>query len=371
MAISSIPFELIKDKHVLIQAVVNDNDTLTLCFDTGATSSLIDESAAKRMGIEPNHEENVEGAGGSATYEIALDQKITIDKTELHNVPLIITDLTRLREALEHPFDGIIGYSLIENCITEIDFDNKVINLYPKTAKLDLDAYSQHRFVFGNDIPIPQLEVEIELENSKRYRGNVFFDSGAGLSLIVNTPFNQENELARQAAKTLTYKTENLNTQSISQEIAINHLKLGDYKFSDLPIGLEHAQSGVSSFEGYLGILGAVIINRFNFVVDYDKQMLYLKPNTLFNKPFEFPLTGLSLRKRGDGKIYIVNVSEGSPAYEKGIQSGDEIVSINGNSSGDLKAYRKLLKQEGKKASVILRNDQGEREYLIEIKRLL
>ena len=371
LAISSIPFNLIGNKYVLIESVIYDQDTLTFYFDIGATSSLIDKSSAERLGIQPNYEQEVSGAGGKTKYQIALNQKITINDVELDSVHLVLEDLARLKSALEHPFDGIIGYSLVKEFITELDFDNQVIRLYPKAATLDLSSYSQHEFSFDNGIPIPQLEVEIELENSNKYRGNVFFDSGAGLSLLVNTPFKEKNNLVKQVGKILSSSSENLSKESVSQQIAIKQLKIGEYYFSDLPIDLASEESGVSSYEGYLGILGAKIINRFNIVLDYDEKKMYLKPNHLYRNAFEFTLTGFSIRENNEGEVYISKISEESPAYKKGIREGDIVVSVNKNSNGNLAEYRELFKRKGKRIKILLKQKQKVKKYKLKLKKLL
>ncbi len=88
--IAKIPFEFYRNTYVLINLCVNNNkDTLCFYFDTGATSTLIDSTKATSLGLQPNYEQSVSGAGGRKNYKIVLNQNILIasnkknDKTHI------------------------------------------------------------------------------------------------------------------------------------------------------------------------------------------------------------------------------------------------------------------------------------------------
>ena len=172
--IDKITLQVIDNEYLLFDLIIA-NDTLTFYFDTGAATSLIDTNSAKRLGIKPNHEQNIQGAGGTKTYRVATGQKLSINTIELDNVNLVFEDLTRLKKALKVPFDGIIGYSLINAYITEIDYLQKEIRLYSDTSNFNLSEHSEHSFSFSNGIPIPQFEIEIVLNNNEVLKGEIFF----------------------------------------------------------------------------------------------------------------------------------------------------------------------------------------------------
>ena len=136
-------------------------------------------------------------------------------------------------------------------------------------------------------------------------------------------------------------------------------------------ISLSHNKYGVSSYDDYLGILGANIISRFNIILDYSSSVLYLKPNKNYANPFEFPLSGIKLRKVND-RIIIETVEETSPAYKKGIRKGDQLVSINNHASEEIDVYRSLLKMEGDIAHIIFINSEGNTKKIkIKLTRIL
>ncbi|WKS94544.1 retropepsin-like aspartic protease [Riemerella columbina] len=56
-------FETYKDRVIFIQTKIQ-NQPLSFFFDTGATTSLLDQNTAEKLGIKSNHQQDVSGAGG-------------------------------------------------------------------------------------------------------------------------------------------------------------------------------------------------------------------------------------------------------------------------------------------------------------------
>lgn len=370
--IATIPFEL-KDGLIFLKVNINDNtEASTFIFDTGATTDLLDSTTANKLGLKSNHKQDASGAGGKKSYNFILNQKLTLqNKIEIDSTHLLLTDLTKLNDRLEGKFDGIIGYSLLKKYITKIDYENQKILLYNKIDNIDTKGYKTINFKFENGIPIPQFDISITLRNGERYTGKILFDTGAGLTLLINTPYNEENKLSEKAGKSLVSKSENLHGESISEDIAIKSMNLGGYQLNEMVVSIANDKNGVSSYENYLGILGAKVISKFNIVLDYSTSTLYLKPNNTYNKPFEFPLSGIKLKKVEDN-IIIDRIEKTSTAYKKGIRKGDKLISVNKDSSRNIKAYRELLKKEGDKIYLKIINSKGETKKIkIQLKRLL
>lgn len=370
--IAEIPFELISD-IILLKVKINDNtEENTFVFDTGATSDLLDTKTANKLGLKANYQQPVSGAGGTKSYDIVLSQKLTLQNNiVIDETHLVLTDLTALKDATERDFDGIIGYSLLNKYITKIDYDNNKILLYDKIENVTTEGYTAISFQFDNGIPIPQFDISITLNNGETFTDKILFDSGASLSLLINTPYNEKNKISQKAGKSIVSENENLNGKSVSEEVAIKSMSFGGYDLNEMTIAIAHDKDGVSAYENYLGILGAKVISRFNVILDYSSSTLYLKPNKHFATPFEFPLSGIRLRKK-NGSILFDRVIKTSPAYQKGIRKGDTLISVYDNASGDIEVYRELLKKESKNISIKFINSEGKtKKVKIKLKRLL
>src|SRR5690606_19665724 len=153
-----LPFELYANKFVFIKIPgINNQDTLTFFFDTGASTTLINKEIAEKYNITADFQQNVSGASGNKVYEIATNQKVYLTQQEsVDHIDFVIEDLTRLNSSIGKKFDGIIGNDILENYLTHIDFDKKQIYLYPFDEILDKKGYTEIDFMFNNAIQIPQ-----------------------------------------------------------------------------------------------------------------------------------------------------------------------------------------------------------------------
>lgn len=238
-------------------------------------------------------------------------------------------------------------------------------------SDLDTSGYSRLDFEFGKGIPIPQFSITIELKNGKKLTDKVFFDSRANLSLLVNTPYKLKTHLETEIGKTITSENNNLSTRSIQKDALIKSLQISKYKFGENVVSLASDKDGVSSYDGYMGILGNVIISRLNFITDYQHKCIYVKPNFNFNKAFEFTTSGIKLKTKND-VVQINSVVMPSEAYSKGLRENDTIISIDGVEHADIAAYRNILKTQNKTAEIkFVTADGATKEIEIRLKRLL
>ena len=364
---TTIPIELVDNKYLLIDVTVN-NKTLKFYFDTGATATLIDSKTAKELGIESNFEQQGMGADGPKTFKIAMNQAVQISDIDLLGMPLVFEDLSRLKEASVIEFDGIIGYSLLNLYTIEVDIENRKMSLYTSESEPNKEFYSEHPFSLDNGIPIPQMKMTFILNDDSSYEGNVLFDSGAGLTLLVSTPFKENNNLLTKSKKVYSRVSNSLSKTATHHQISIKSLQLYDYIFKDLPINLSSSKNGISADSRFLGFLGAEIIYRFNFILDYKNQKIYLKPNKTYKGAFNFPTTGISIKKNKNDEIYITQLSIESDAYKQGIREGDIISSINSINNNDLNEYRKLLKSQSATIHIKIKHKKA---FKITPKRLI
>ena len=370
--IAEIPFELNNDL-VLIKLKINDlSEYKTFVFDTGATADVIDSTSAQTLGLKANYKHEASGASGKKSYDIILNQKLSLnDNANVENTLLVIADLTKLKQALGKDFDGIIGYSLINKYITKVDYDNKKIVLFDKIQDVDTTGYEAIPFKFEHGMPIPQFDISITLNNGETYTDKILLDSGASRTLIVNMPYNKKHNLTQKSGKSIVSKSEDLHGETFPESIAIKSITVGGYTLNDMAIIVSNDEDGVNSYDNYMGLLGAEVINRFDVILDYSNFMLYIKPNSSFNKTFEFPVSGIDLKKV-DNDIVITWVVETSEAYKEGIRTGDKVISINDDATGNIAAYRALLKKENDTARLTIIDSEGETKKIkLKLERLL
>ncbi|CAM1366781.1 putative Retroviral aspartyl protease [Tenacibaculum litopenaei] len=362
--VASLPMKMTKDGHTFIRVAVDNSKPLHFVFDTGATADVLDSIAAQKLGVKSNFEQAVQGASGSEVYHMATGHTLNYASgVTLDDTTFVLKDMSNLNQAFGVQIDGITGYSLLNKYVTKLDYEQSRLTLYKTIEAVDLTGFKKVKFKFSEGIPIPLVPVEFTLSSGLTFNGDVLFDSGAGMTLLVNSPFAKSHKLAKKAGRSLVKKSEGLGNEMTSEKIRIHSLKFGPYAFEAMPIALSHSEAGVTAMKGFMGIVGAKIIQRFTIVLDYKNQYMYLKPNSWYSKAFDFPLSGISLRKK-EGKIMVNYVDLQAPVYKKGLRKGFEIVAINDDDSRNLVAYELLLRKEGSEVLIEYINEAQERKKI-------
>ena len=369
--VETITFE--EDGLVFIDVKVNNHkEFLSFVFDTGASTTVLDSTVAKRLGIASTYSQSTEGANGSKVYDIATGQTVHVGKMKVTNSNLVLVNLEKLSEKSDRSLDGIIGYDLLSNFVTKFDFKKGEMSFYEKAKDIpDLGQYEITPLRFENT-PIPLVDLTYTFKDGSKGSGSFLFDSGANLTVIFNAPFAEQNNLKNRIGKTIKIIARGLTTTQSHILGSVEQLELGGYSFEDLPVAISEAKSGVSGSSQYDGILGAEIINRFDMILDYEKKRFYHKPNDKFNESFVFPRSGMSIALV-EGKILVNHIIEGGPADREKIQERDELLSINQYSGKELKVWRKYLEQGQKKVRVKIKSKSSGkiREVVFLLERLI
>ncbi|NER12539.1 PDZ domain-containing protein [Leptobacterium flavescens] len=366
-----IPFEE-NQGTIYIKVKVNEQkEELNFVFDTGASSTVFDATTAKRLNVKGNTSTQATGASGSASYEVALSQSLEIGSTSLENVNLILTDLRALSRRSPVDIHGIIGNDLLLKYYTQIDYEAKTITLYDDVKQVrDLESYKEIDFEF-NGVPIPMLDISLGLKNGKSFSGKVYVDTGARLSFLMNTPFAEENNILEEVGNYISNRAQTLNSSTSFSRAAIRKMEFNGFEFGEMPIDIASSKTGVTGQKGVMGILGSVVLRRFNMVIDYKHKKMYLKPNRFYKDDFSFPRSGFSLVRKNDA-VVVDGINPGSEADEAGILPGDEVISIN-NTSGTLRTYRDILNNAANTTVLLkIKRKNGKIEEIsLELKRLI
>ena len=134
----------------------------------------------------------------------------------------------------------------------------------------------------------------------------------------------------------------------------VKEIKLGPYKFSQVPAYLYKDQENVLAYPYTGGLIGNDLLRRFNLIINYPQQEFNLLPNTHFNDPFDYGYSGFSIYDV-KGKIQVEDIVQDSPASIAGFELGDEIIGVDNNLSGDIQQYKNILQEPNKQMKVIIR----------------
>lgn len=366
--IGEIPFAINESGLMIIELHINKEKVSKFILDTGASVTILDDDIASQLNLilQDVEYESTGSSEVSSKGKKTIEQQISItDQVVLRGVKLSVRDLSHLGE-----MNGIIGFDLFRNFVSQINFDTKKITFYKKKGRPSTDGYEAVNFV--ESYCTPEVDVTFSLENGETFSGKVFFDTGNAASpLIISSPYKAKQNLPSKFNSLITSESSGIHSKIQSEKGVIKSLRLGEYELGEMTAVLSNTEKGFLSWEGYMGLLGLEYISKFNVIINYHRGKIYLKPNNSFSNSFKFPLSGIYLKEENN-EIIINRVSQPSGAYKQGLRGGQKLVSINGIEGENRFFYKDLLKNEGEEVTIIVKLENEEFKTVnITLKRLL
>jgi hypothetical protein len=332
-SVTEIPFEF-GGYHTFIEVRLKGK-TLSFVFDTGAAGVALNETTARRLGIEPSSYGMATGAGGSMRIGMARGLRMGIASLRLENVTAAVLPLAHLEEYIGRPLDGIIGRDVMRGRVVLLDHDRNVIEIHPRKAFPFKDWGPPCRLLGG---ALPTVKGEVELLDGTKLPGKFHIDTGAGLYLSLNSPFADRHGLESRIGVTYPRTGRALTGVAIHDTIGqVASVGFCGYQFpppgTRFPVGLSGATEGVQADKSGAGLVGNAVLRRFNIAFDIAANKMYLKPNSGWDAPIRSDATGLLFkhdRHHTNRVVKVIEVVSGSPAAEAGLEIGDRIVSVDG-----------------------------------------
>jgi hypothetical protein len=248
--------------------------------------------------------------------------------------------------------DGIIGYSFLSRFIVTVDYDTE-----------EIIVYSKGRFTYpkGGQLLRPSLTqiplITAPLRNERKTVTNrYYFDTGAGMCLLLSTQFVKDSALItrhRKARKIIQTEAQGLGGKMQMSLTTIQEFRIGNYSFRNVPTYIFDDRTNITAYPFLGGMIGNDLLRRFNITLNYAKKEIYLMPNTHFRDMFDYSYTGLIIYLI-DGRVEVTDIIKGSPAEKAGIRPGDIILAVNNNLGSNLQLFRELLKNVGTKATLLI-----------------
>jgi C-terminal processing protease CtpA/Prc len=120
-----------------------------------------------------------------------------------------------------------------------------------------------------------------------------------------------------------------------------------------LPTHIFDDEYNVTSYPYLAGLIGNDVLRRFNIILNYDKKIFYLMPNSHYRDQFDYSYTGLGLYWV-EGEIRVGDVMKNSPAEKAGLKVDDVVIGVNDNLSQNLQLYKSMLQNTGDKVKLLV-----------------
>lgn len=348
--ITRFPFRMLTGGIITIRATVsNYPDSLNFILDTGSGGISLDSARSIRMGIPTvESDRTIRGIAGIRKVRFAYNHKLHLQGLSVDSMNFHINNYDILSSVYGEQIDGIIGYSFLSKYIVRINYDSMHISVHTRgTVKYPRGGFLLRPILVN--IPVTPAIVRDEYEVPGRF----YFDTGAGMCLLLSSEFVEDSAILRPKRKWYISQAEGLGGKALMRQGVIKQVKLGPYKFRNVPTYIFDDEYNITSYPYLGGLIGNDLLRRFNLIINYERRDIHLMPNSHFREQFDYSYTGLGMYYI-DGVIKVLDVMKGSPAEKAGFREEDIVMAVKNNFSQNIQTYKNLMQHPGEKVKVLV-----------------
>jgi hypothetical protein len=364
--ITQVSFTTFTGGIVLIKAqLAGYPDTLNFIMDTGSGGISLDSTTCIRLNINPVLSDRlIMGIGGVRQLKYVSNRSLIIGGLQVDSLNFHVSDYEILSSVYGDRIDGIIGYGFFLRYIVKFDYDSNQMYIYSK------GNFKYPRGGFTLKPSLANIPVTgAYLRDNREVNCRFYFDTGAGLCLLLNADFVRDSLIFNIDKKPFPTQAQGMGGKANMQVTTIKDFKFGPYRFRNLPVYIFDDEYNVTSYPSLAGLIGNDVLRRFNVIMNYEKKLFYLTPNTHFRDPFDYSYTGLGLYWV-EGQIRVGDVMKDSPADKAGFKLDDVVISINNNMSQNLDLYKSMLQNTGDRVRILVSRSEGTLELNMKVKSI-
>ena len=348
--ITKFSIKLLTGGVVIIRATVGDKpDSLNFVLDTGSGGISLDSSTVDYLQLPPvESERTIRGIAGIRKVKFVRNLTLHLSGLDVKNLDFHINDYEILTNVYGVRIDGIIGYSFFSRYIVKINYDINMLEVWRQGAiKYPRQGYLMKPLI--SSIPI----MNATIKDAFSVDGNFYFDTGAGLCLLMSEDFANDKKVIKKGRKMTLTQAEGLGGKKTMFVTTVKQVKFGPFKFRKVPAHIFKDEFNVTAYPVLGGLLGNDLFRRFNLVLNYATKEIHLLPNSHYSDEFDYSYTGMGIYFI-NGDIVVEDVLAGSPAEKAGLQIGDKILAVNKNFTNNIQVYKNMLQTPGSKLNVII-----------------
>jgi predicted aspartyl protease len=352
--VTSFHFSMLTGGIIIVDALLDDYpDTLHFVLDTGSGGISLDSTTAASLNLPLTlSDRTIKGIAGIRKVSFVTNRTLKLPGLPVEHLNFHVTDYDLLTSVYGIKIDGIIGYSFLKRYIVKIDYEKNVIEVWhPGKIKYPRGGY----LIKPTITSIPVFDARIRDGSSRG--GSFYFDTGAGLCLLISEDYERDSSILKKKNKKITYtQVEGLGGKKPLKITTVAEVKVGPYRFRKVPAYIFKDDYNVTSYPLLGGLIGNDLLRRFNLIINYDENEIHLLPNSHYAEQFDYSYTGLGIYMV-NGQIVIEDVIEGSPGDIAGLKPGDVIFAINNSFNKGIQEYKSMLQTVGARLKIIVLRD--------------
>ncbi len=343
-----VPATMFNEKHFFV-------------VDSGSSTTVLDKSLLVRLGSP------ITAALADTPYQSDLPTSfypapaIVLEDTLLPINKVVCIDLRMARMISGEPCSGVLGMDVLSNYVVTMDFEKKEFLL-----GLNANAVAPADSITVSMVPVGENRCGVTAVLNDSHNFILMIDSGSSLSVSLNK--HDWDELFGSKAETVgrvSYFTGAGNKVEKNRVARLESLKVGTTVYRNLLCTEVPNPNSVSH-------LGLAFLRQNSVILDFPARLLHLLKRK-FPPAEEDDMSGLHLLWQ-DGRVVIFAVDVGSPAESAGLKAGDQIMSVSGKSSDQLRMeqIRSVFQAgDGKKIDVTIKRAGKEFPVKITLKRFV
>ena len=229
-------------------------------------------------------------------------------------------------KALGITVDGLIGGDFLRGLIVQFDFKEKKLILHdPRSFKIP-EKFEKHKIKIKNFKPYIKANTVIERDTLKL---DFLLDSGAGLAVMVLADSTSTNFVPKNVV--LGHIGSGLGGEIDGFVGMINSLDFFGFNLQNIISHFQIVQRTSGEVKNRKdGLIGSGLLSRFELIIDYVTEHIYIQPTKNWNKEFQYDKSGLLVYAYGKDldEYYVQKVYENSPAFDAGFKEGDKITKV-------------------------------------------
>ncbi|MBT2161856.1 aspartyl protease family protein [Zobellia sp. KMM 6746] len=410
--IEKLKFQLINNL-IVVPIEVNGTE-LSFLLDSGvSTPILFNISEKDSIQINNVSEITIKGFGGDVPIKALVSNgnqfRLKNIMNEDQKLFVVMDKSINFSTSMGIPVHGIIGYDLFRDFVVDINYMRKTIKFR------DSESYVYSKNKKKQVLPLSirakkaYLNTGLYQKDRKEFPVRLLLDTGSSDALwlfkndSINVPDKHYDDFLGKG----------LNGNIYGKRTKVDGLRIGRFVLNDTKAAFPDKESmrELKNLAGRNGSIGGCVLKRFNVVFDYQRNLITLRKNSNFDKPFKYNLSGLDLQHDGiryiaesiaddKGVVYkdksdfgnvqllfegqtrlsvapeiiVSAIRAGSPAHEAGLKEGDIILAVNGKKIHRYKLQdilEMINEKEGKRVKLLIERYNSDLLFSFVLKNML
>jgi hypothetical protein len=264
----TIPFTLTGYCAIAVNAVIDGRDTVSMHFDLSAFGlKLTKDAILHKTQLLANRQDVLNGKVPANYRKLNNTSTLQMGTLTWHNPTIGATDFTA------HDMDGRFGWDLFEGKVIELNYERGLLVIHPRVPG-QLKGYRRSKLNFIRSFPCATAAFVI---NGKNYTGDFLLDTGTDQGVIIDSLWAAQNHFPANLPILSTNVILDPRGRSFTtRKTTVPAIRVNGFETTQVPAMLFGAQNPVGFPVNYLGNW---LLKRFDLIVDFQKDELYLRRN--------------------------------------------------------------------------------------------